>query len=210
MQDTGAAQGSKEWLQERCGKVTASRFKDVMTGGKGRTRNTYMLQVMSEILTGRPREQVKAASLSWGNENEPAARAMYSWEHDCDVRQVGFVKHVDNELIGCSLDGVVVQDSADVGNLELKCPYDPSVHLNNLLTKKLPKKHEPQVQGGMWLTGMDWCDFGSYDPRVQVEELRLSVIRIDRDELYISELEEKVLQFVDQIKVRLSKIGYEI
>ena len=48
----------------------------------------------------------------------------------------------------------------------------------------MPDDHIPQVQGNLMVTGRQFLDFISYDPR-QAEPYRLYVQRITRDDEYI-------------------------
>jgi hypothetical protein len=91
--------------------------------------------------------------------------------------------------------------------LEIKCPYNTRVHINTILEDKVPEEYEPQVHGNMWVTGRKWCDFVSYDPRIKDDRLRQHVIRVERDEQYAEYIEESVFRFVEQIKIRLKKLG---
>jgi hypothetical protein len=54
------------------------------------------------------------------------------------------------------------------------------------------------VQGQMWITGREWCDFVSYDPRMP-EALQLHVQRIQRDEAFIADLERRVSSFLSEV-----------
>ena len=45
---TDIIQGTPEWHAVRCGKVTASRFSDVLAKGEGKTRLSYMKQLRAE------------------------------------------------------------------------------------------------------------------------------------------------------------------
>ena len=53
---SAAEQGSAAWLYERCGYVTASRFRDVTdklkSGKPGAKRQTYLMEVVIERITG--------------------------------------------------------------------------------------------------------------------------------------------------------------
>jgi hypothetical protein len=50
----------------------------------------------------------------------------------------------------------------------------------------------------MAVTGAKWCDFVSFDPRVP-EELQLFVVRVDRDQEYINQMEVEVKQFLSEV-----------
>jgi hypothetical protein len=52
-------QQSEEWFNARLAIPTASRFKDMMAGGQGKTRRSYMLQLAGEAITGESCNQFK-------------------------------------------------------------------------------------------------------------------------------------------------------
>ncbi len=54
------------------------------------------------------------------------------------------------------------------------------------------------MQCQMAVTGAKWCDFVSFDPRVP-EELQLFVVRVDRDQEYIDQMEVEVKQFLSEV-----------
>ena len=45
-------QGCDQWFDARMGMITASKFKDVMAKGQGKTRKSYMYQLAGEMITG--------------------------------------------------------------------------------------------------------------------------------------------------------------
>jgi len=70
-------QGSKEWLELRLGKVTASRITDVLAKGKSGealTREDYRYELVVQRLTGEPGESFTNAAMEWGTATEPQAR----------------------------------------------------------------------------------------------------------------------------------------
>ena len=56
-------QRSDEWYAARLGKMTASRFKDVMAKGQGKSRHSYMLQIAAERLSNLPQESYSNANM---------------------------------------------------------------------------------------------------------------------------------------------------
>lgn len=189
-------QGSEEWLAERAGHATASRFSDVLAKiktGEAAVRRNYRLQLVTERLTGIPAESYQNAAMAWGTEQEPFARAFYEAETGDMVEQVGFIKHPGLAWAGASPDGLIGTD----GGIEIKCPFQSSVHVETLQSG-MPSEHKAQVQGVMWVTGRKWIDFISYDPRMP-EKLRLYVQRIERDDAYIAELEKSVSAFLSEV-----------
>jgi putative phage-type endonuclease len=199
-------QGSPEWKEARLGKVTASKFSDVMTNGKcgqpSETAKSYMMDLIAESLTGIASDDIKANALEWGKRHEAEARAAYSWLTGYAIDQVGFAIHGSMPFVGASSDGLI----EDRGGIELKCPYNSTVHLKTLLTQKIPKDYIPQVQGGLWVLERDWMDFTSYDPRMP-ETHRLAIVRAYRDEKYISELQERVEAFLGEMATLTEQIA---
>ena len=68
-----------------------------------------------------------------------------------------------------------------------------------------PAKYVPQMQTQMACTGARWCDFVSFDPRLP-PELQLIVIRLNRDDAYIQEIEAEVKQFLDEVEQIYSQL----
>lgn len=61
------------------------------------------------------------------------------------------------------------------------------------------------MQWQMACTGRQWCDFGSFDPRLP-EDMRLFVRRVDRDDALISDLEAKVSAFLAETDAKVEAL----
>jgi len=183
-------QNSEEWYQVRLGKVTASCFSKAIAGGQGKTRKTYMIQLIAERLTQSEQEGFSSAVMVRGQEIEPYAREYYELLNDVSIREVGFVER--NENIGASPDGFIGED----GLIEIKCPLS-TTHIATILADKVPTTHKPQIQGQLWVCEREWCDFVSYDPRVRQRPFFCE--RVYRDEDYIKELHIKIQMFIDEM-----------
>ena len=195
---TGIEQGSDEWLQMRAGKVTASNFSKVMAKGAGKTRKTYLYQLAAEILTSAPIETFKNAAMEWGNECEPQARAMYEFNEDVEVEEVAFIHGMDG--VGVSPDGLV----GHAGLLEIKSP-NTTTQIERYLSGKFPSTYKAQVQGQIWVSDRAWCDFVSFDPRIEGKASYFK-IRVQRDDEYIAELEKEVKLFINDLSEVLQKL----
>jgi hypothetical protein len=57
----------------------------------------------------------------------------------------------------------------------------------------------------MWITGRQWCDFVSYDPRMPAE-LQLHVQRINRDPAYVADLERRVTEFLAEVGTQVEAL----
>ena len=191
-------QRTTEWFEARAGKITGSRFKDVMTKGRkkdeifGQTALSYAYELATERLTGVPADSFSNAYMEWGTEQEPNARLIYELDSGNTVVETGFVEM--NDYCGASPDGLVGED----GLVEIKCPKS-TTHLNTLISKKVPSQYIPQIQGQLMVTGRKWCDFVSFDPRFQDPDQQIIIIRVKRDDKYIAELKERIDQLNDII-----------
>lgn len=197
-------QRSPEWFAARLGKVTASRVADVIAKtktGYSTSRENYMAQLICERMTNTQAESFTNAAMQWGTETEPLARAAYEAAKDVLVDEVGFIDHPYVQRSGASPDGLIGDD----GVLEIKCP-NTATHFDTLLKGEMPSKYIPQVQWQMACTNRKWCDFVSFDPRVD-DGLKLFVVRIQRDSDYIKMLEDEVMKFLRELEIKLNKLN---
>jgi predicted phage-related endonuclease len=159
------------------------------------------MDLVAESVTGVVPPELNVRPILWGKRHEPAARANYGWVIGVPVVKCEFVQHPKYTLVGGSPDSFVGDD----GLLEIKCPYTTKVHLNTLLTNTIPPEYRWQIQGNLWVTGRQWCDFVSYDPRCPAG-VDMVVIRAERAEDEIDELEEKVVKFIEQLELKLARV----
>lgn len=177
------------------GKITASHFADVMTAGRGKdakwgkTAKTYAYQVALERM-GVEMPEITGKAIEWGQYYEPEAIELYQQTTGRLVGLTDVVQHPELEYVAGTPDGLVGDD----GIIEVKCPYNPVNHMANLREGEQIEDYWYQIQGYLWLTNRDWCDFVSYDPRFP-EGSRLVVHRVKRDEAEISKLAERVQEF---------------
>jgi putative phage-type endonuclease len=202
-------QRSDAWRNLRVGRLTASRFVDVISltkaGKPTAARDRYMRELVFERLSGTPKHSIGALSLKWGTEVETFAREAYEVDSGDVVAETGFVTHPDYPFIGGSCDGLIGDD----GIIEIKCPHDEQVHIETWLNGMSPD-HRAQVQGNLLVTGRKYAIFISYDPR-QSERFRLYHQRVERDEEFIQGvLLPALLQFdaeANQMIERLERIA---
>lgn len=189
-------QGSPEWLQARLGIPTASCFSKLLTAtGKPSTQaDGYANTLIAEMLCGQPVESFSSDWMERGKELEPEARAYYTMQTGLEVPEIGFVLR-DDGRVGCSPDGLPSD-----GLVEIKCPA-PHTHVSYLLTGEVPKTYFPQVQGQMWITERNWCDFLSYHPLMPPV-----LVRVERDDKYIKKLETEVTKLLGMIDERMESL----
>ncbi len=187
-------QNSPEWLKARLGIPTASNFSAVLAKGEGKTRRTYMLKLLGEVLTGECEEGYSNGHMERGHEQEPDSRNLYMFQRDVEVKQVGFIR---NGSKGCSPDGLIGNN----GMMETKSKMS-HLHLEVLLANRLPPEHKAQCQGALWVAEREWIDFCSYRPK-----LPLFVTRVFRDELYIANLSAEVDRFLAEMNELMARVS---
>ena len=194
--------------------IRPSKYPTVMTTGRskseefGQTAMKYAYEAAMNAF-GVYSEEVTAASLDWGNLYEYNAIEAYQdkklVEVVLDAEHLEVV-HPEFAWAKGHVDGKVGND----GIIEVKCPYNPSNHVDNVLfASQYEKQYKAQIQGYLWITGRKWSDFISYDPRFP-ENLQLSVHRFERDDEFIDDvLVPRLIKFheiVQDIVQKLSKI----
>lgn len=204
-------QGSPEWFAQRLGRITASNFGALMTlprskkdreaGLISETARTYLIKKVSEVLTGMSKE-FTTQSMEWGSETEDEARKIYELENMVEVKQIGFAILESNPIVGGSPDGLVGDD----GIIEIKCP-DSNTFTGYLLGDSIVKGYMAQIQGNLWILDRSWCDFIVYDPRVIREDLRIHIMRVNRDDEYISKIAQAVDRALIHYGSMLNQLG---
>lgn len=201
------AQGSEEWLRDRAGKATGSRAKDILAtikSGEAAARRDYRLELAIERLTGSPAPQgYVSPEMAWGTEQEPFSRMAYEEKTGLLVSESGFA-YLPDVMAGCSVDGFI-EDGGSFGFWESKSPKS-FTHIQYIKNNRLPPEHEPQILHNFWVTGAEFADFVSFDPRVP-ERLQLFVIRIERDDSAILEYEAKLLQFLAEVESEFNQLS---
>ena len=202
-------QGTEEWFQQRLGKVTASRLSDVIAKtktGVSTSRQNYLIQLVSERLTGKKTDSFTNKAMEDGVEREPIARKLYESKTNSIVTEVGFFDHPVIKSSGASPDGAVnaEEEGKYAGLVEIKCPIE-TTHTNTLMNKLVPSKYIPQMQWQLACTGAKWVDFVSYNPNFP-DTMQIFVARVERDNAYISELESEVLKFLDEVDQAILKL----
>jgi putative phage-type endonuclease len=151
------------------------------------------MELVVQRLTGQPSESFTNAAIEWGTATEPQARMAYEAHTGNFVEEKGFIDHPTIEGFGCSPDGLVGDD----GLIEIKC-MNTANHVETIIEGKPPSRYIPQMQCQMAVTGRKFCDFVAFDPRLP-EDLQLLVVRVDRDQEYIDQMEVEVKQFLSEV-----------
>lgn len=186
------AQGSEEWLESRKGKVTGSRVGALLGLSPYQSPDELLEEMLNELHGEKPHKPTPA--MKWGSLHEKDGVAHYKRqryrERQCphrELKHVGQVIHPTYDWIRYSPDGLVVEGVRDgkgvmaieetevVGLIEVKAPYSQNI------PAEPPPHYIAQVQLGMEVLGVDWCDFIYWTPAKSV------VKRIEREEEWFSE-----------------------
>lgn len=205
-----AEQGTEAWFAGRIGAITASMASEcrkVLKSGANKGEYSqkakdYAFKLAVERISGKLMEedQFDTWQARRGRELEPVARVAYEEKTACLVEQTGLAL-TEDRMFGASVDGLVDDD----GSVEIKCFLAPS-KLAPILFENDIGDCKDQVQMGLWITGRKWCDFILYCPALESINKHLIIIRINRDDDYIAELESDLLRFndyVNQIEYKL-------
>jgi len=181
----------------RCGKITASRIKDMMAqtkSGPSASRKNLAASLMLERITGVVADTYTNGAMEWGTETEPLARLAYSFQTNNDVEEVGFINHPTIARSGASPDGLV----SLYGMCEIKCP-NTATHIAWALAGVVPPEHVLQMQWQMACTGREWNDFVSFDPRMP-DGQQLFIRTLYRDNELVEKLEKQVVEFDAEVE----------
>ena len=193
------------------GFLTPSTFADLMTNGRGtngfgkQAQNVidqYTLDLLDVMTTaeydGEEYIEPTSPACRWGLRHEWEAIETYKEFYLCDVERPGFMISRTHPYIGGTCDGLV----GLYGGIEVKCPYNSSEHMANLLHGKQISQYIYQIQGYMFIYNRKWWDFVSYDPRYDYKT-RLYVQRIERDDAMIAAI---VARCEEAHRIALTKV----
>ena len=192
-------QRSEAWYSIKCGLVTSTRFKSLVAKETTDTYKDLVTNLACVIITGKMEEGYSNAIMEYGIETEPLARAEYEWITDTPVKTVGFITpdedHKYHSWIGDSPDGLLPEE----GILEIKCPL-ARTHFNYMEAGKLPSEYRYQVQGHLFVTGLKYCDFVSYFPK-----MKIFIIRVYPDYELFKEYENRLDKLIKDVEEKLNK-----
>ena len=154
-------QGSDEWLAARCGLLTASEMKLVLTPtlkiAKNDKTRAHVFELAAQRITQYVEPTFIGDDMLRGMADEIKARDLYARNYD-DVTEVGFVTNDKwGFTIGCSPDALVGDD----GMLEIKSRRQ-KYQIETILAGTCPDDYLLQVQTALLVTERKWLDFISY------------------------------------------------
>ena len=155
-------QGSQEWLDARCGLMTASNIGKMITPATlkvadNETSRGLTMQLAAERITGHVDYVHPTFDMQRGTDDEPFARDIYA-ANFAPVTELGFmVRDFGDYRLGYSPDGLVGDD----GLIEIKSRR-PKEHLKTVLKGLPPLENMAQLHAGLLVSGREWIDYVSY------------------------------------------------
>lgn len=197
---TDMIQGSDEWHQIRCGLITASEVKFLLTPTLKKADNDKSRSHIWELAAQRISNYVEPSYITddmlRGSEEEFYARQLYSENH-APVEEVGFVTNDEfGFVLGCSPDGLVGTDGA----IECKSrrqKYQVQTIVEHWRDGTTPIDYMLQCQSVMIACKRQWIDLCSYSGG-----LPFIPMRIERDPV----MEEAILEACTHAETKINQI----
>lgn len=170
-------QGSDEWLAARCGLLTASEVKHIISPIKLQysKSDTHLYELAAQRITRYVEPAYISDDMLRGSDDEIEARQKYQDNYGLTV-DVGFITNDKwGFTLGFSPDSLIGED----GFLEIKSRRQ-KFQIETIIEGQMPSDFLIQVQAGLLISERKFCDFISYcggmhmatirvepDPRVQ-------------------------------------------
>lgn len=169
-------QGSDEWLAARCGLITASEVKLIMTPfGKVAANDkarAHLWELLAQRITRHVEPHYISEDMLRGQDDEIEARALYA-EHFAPVAEVGFITREfchagETFTLGYSPDGLVGDDGL------IECKSRRQKHqVQTIAERAVADEYLLQIHTGLLVTGRAWCDLVSYSGGLPMIPLRV-------------------------------------
>jgi len=199
-------QGTDEWLALRCGLITASEMKLLLTPtlktAKNEKTRAHLYELAAQRITKYTEPSFIGDDMLRGMADEVKAREIYAAEYG-EVEEIGFITNDRwGFTLGYSPDGLVGHD----GLLECKSRKQ-KYQVQTILDGVMPDDFTLQCQTGMMVAERDWLDFISYSgglPMVTIRQhpddvLRAAIIEAAQD--FEAQIEAALVRYQEQIAV---------
>lgn len=174
-------QGSDEWLQMRCGLITASEMKLLITPtlkvASNEKERAHVYELAAQRITRFVEPQYVSDDMLRGMDDECEARRLYSEKYGA-VEQVGFITNDRwGFAIGYSPDGQRVGERAGIECKSRRQRFQIQTMVENVTAETIPTEYLIQHQTGLLVAEWKWIDFVSYSGG-----LPMAVVRVYPDD----------------------------
>ena len=153
-------QGSDEWKAARCGLITASEMKLILTPTGKVADNDKSRAHLYELAAQRINNYVEPSyvndDMMRGTMDEPIALNLYEQHYEL-AQTCGFI--TNNKwgfTLGYSPDGVVGDGLVEIKSRKQR------YQLETIISNKVPDEYHLQIQTGLLVSEREWLDFISY------------------------------------------------
>lgn len=173
---TDLVQGSDEWLQARCGLLTASEMRLILSPtlkiASNEKERTHLYELLAQRINRHVEPSYVGDDMLRGYADEVEARIIYA-EHYAPVKEVGFITNDKwGFTIGYSPDGLIGDD----GLLECKSrrqKFQVETVIEHVPNSTVPPEFALQVQTGLLVSERKWLDFISYSGGMPMVVIRV-------------------------------------
>lgn len=165
-------QGSEEWHAARCGLLTASEMKLIVTPTLKMASNdkerAHLFELLAQRITRYVEPRYVGDDMLRGKDDEIEARMLYSKNYTY-VQDVGFITNDKfGFAIGCSPDGLVGDD----GLIECKSRRQ-RFQVETIIGGVMPDDYLIQAQTALLVSERKWLDFVSYSGGLPMVTIRV-------------------------------------
>lgn len=203
-------QGTDEWRAARCGLLTASEMKHIITPkelkySNSKEERTHMYELAAQRVTGYVEPAYISDDMLRGMEDEIYMRELYEKNY-APVDQVGFVTNDKwGFTLGYSPDGLVKDTKGGIEGKSRRQKFQ----MEMIVKDEMPDDFRIQVQTGMLVAELEWIDFMSYCGGMHMATKRIypddTVQKAILDAARI--FEEKVQEIIAKYTTRISDAG---
>jgi hypothetical protein len=169
-------QGSDEWIAARCGLLTASEMKLILTPALKIASNdkerTHLYELLAQRITRYVEPHYISDDMLRGKDDEIEARIIYS-EKYAPVTEMGFITNDKfGFTLGFSPDGLVGDD----GFIEAKSrrqKFQVQTIIEFLPDGNVDPDYILQIQTGLLVSEREWCDAISYSGGLPMVTVRV-------------------------------------
>ena len=196
-------QGSEQWLQARCGLLTASEMKLIVTPtlkvASNEKERAHLFELLAQRITGYVEPHYVSDAMLRGHEDEVHARLAYE-QHFAPVTECGFITNTRHGFtLGYSPDGLV----GEHGLIECKSraqKYQIETLVTHYPAQECPPDFLMQCQSALLVSERQWVDLISY-----CGGLPMCVIRVHPDDKVQAAILEASAAFEARLMKRLAE-----
>lgn len=169
-------QGSEEWYAARCGLITASEMKLLLTPppnlkfASNDKERAQIVELAAQRITRYVEPQYISDDMLRGSEDEIEATSLYALTYNAPVEAIGFITNDRfGFTMGYSPDAKIVGKKAGIENKSRRQRFQ----VDTICTLEMPVEYVLQLQTGLLVSEWDWIDFNSYSAGLPMLTLRV-------------------------------------